>query len=213
MCGRYGMFNLSKDDYSFIKDNKGYVFKPNYNVAPSQRMPVFVLKNDRDLELVEMQWGIRRVVGPDAEKNIINTRSDKAFGRFWGKTVRQKRCLIPANGFYEWKTKGKLKIPYWIHPRKTNVFAFAGIYSEDEDGNKHYSIMTTEPNKEMRNIHSRMPVILTKAEESKWLLEDKETAMSELLRPYHDDGLEIYEVSKDVNNPRNNTAELIARTV
>lgn len=123
MCGRYGLYDISEEDR--IKPNKGYQFKPNYNVAPSQTMPVII--EDSNIQLaVNMEWGIHRRIGPNIEKDIINTRSDKAFERFWGKTVRSSRCLIPANGFFEWRTLGKTKTPFWIHPKKRSYFTFCG---------------------------------------------------------------------------------------
>lgn len=207
MCGRYGIYGDVTDEYR-LKPISGYKFKPNYNVSPSQLMPVVVQKDGyQQLEL--MKWGIHRVVGPDKEKDIINTRSDKALGRFWGKTVREHRCLIPANGFYEWRTNSNGKTPFWIHPKDTGLFSFAGIYSTDNDGNYQYSIMTTEPNREMSKIHSRMPVILDKRDEDSWLQAEDPDAIAGYLHPYHDGRLEIEIVSKDVNNPRNNNPSLI----
>ncbi|MCA9344707.1 SOS response-associated peptidase [Candidatus Saccharibacteria bacterium] len=206
MCGRYGIYGDVTDEYR-LKPISGYKFKPNYNVSPSQIMPV-ILQKDGNKQLEYMQWGIHRVVGPDKEKDIINTRSDKALGRFWGKTIREHRCLIPANGFYEWQTTSKGKTPFWIHPKNAGIFSFAGIYSTDNEGRKQYSIMTTEPNREMSEIHNRMPVILDKQEEDSWLFaEDKDTIV-EFLHPYHDGGLALVQVSTDVNNPRNNNSTL-----
>lgn len=207
MCGRYGVFGTVTDEYR-LKPNSGYNFKPNYNVAPSQVMPVIITSaGSNQLEL--MQWGIHRIIGPDLEKDIINTRSDKAFSRFWGKTVRTHRCLIPANGFYEWKTLKQGKVPYWIFLKTNKMFSFAGIYSETENGARQYSIMTTDPNKEMSQIHNRMPVILRKDEEELWLDAKDDDDISEFLHPYHDGGLEMHQVSKDVNVPRNNYRDLI----
>ncbi len=208
MCGRYGLFGDVTDEYR-LKENTGYKFKPNYNAAPSQSMPIIVEK-DGNKQLTLMQWGIHRVVGPDKEKDIINTRSDKALSRFWGKTVRNYRCLVPANGFFEWKRIGKEKVPYWIHPKdEKGIFTFAGIYHIDDDGKLQYSIMTTEPNKEMSTIHTRMPVILNKNEEDRWLRAVSDKEIADYLHPYHDKGLEIRKVSTEVNNPRNNHKDIL----
>ena len=206
MCGRYGLYDIADKD--IIKENKGYHFKPNYNVAPTQKMPV-ITEGDGKKQIEEMQWGIHRQIGPNVEKDIINTRSDKAFERFWGKTVRSHRCLIPANGFFEWRTAGKVKTPFWIHPTDMSYFTFAGIFSIDAEGTKHYSIMTTTPNKEMSDVHNRMPVILTSEHEKLWLADGDDQLLEELLRPLPDKSLEIVEVSKEVNSPRNNYPELI----
>lgn len=212
MCGRYTL----EDQPALDSKLKGYLEKSkregidfnNYNVAPTQTMPVIV---GEQLEL--MHWGIPRMIGKDKVKEIINTRADKALERFWGKTVRTRRCLVPATGFYEWKTLPDGKHPFFIHPKDQKLFAFAGIWSEwtDKDGKKFnaYSIMTTEPNKEMKDIHNRMPCILHEEDQEAWLLAEDDNDIEKLLRPYEDGGLELFEVSKEVNNVRNNRGELL----
>ena len=178
-------------------------------------MPVITISDDGQRNLEMMKWGIPRFLGKDTIKELINTRADKAFGGFWKKTVSSRRCLIPANGFYEWKGSAGNKTPYFIHPKHEKLFAFAGIWDtwKSEDGHevKVYSIMTTEPNKEMRSIHDRMPVILYPEDEASWLEPSKVTRddIEPLLRPFEDNGLEIYEVSKDVNTVKNNDEHLI----
>lgn len=209
MCGRYGLYDISES--KLLQESKDYIFKPNYNVAPTQSMPV--ITGDGDTQTVKvMQWGITRKLGPDTEKSLFNTRSEKALDRFWGKTVKEHRCLVPANGFYEWKKTKDGKTPFWIHSDGHGIIYFAGIYSLDADGHENYSIMTTTPNGEMSQLHDRMPVILEGDARDVWLQADESETelLSELLRPLPDDSLEIYEVSKDVNYVRNNTGELIA---
>lgn len=208
MCGRYGLYDIS--DSEILKENVGYEFKPNYNAAPTQTMPVISL-NDTQKAVSLMQWGITRKLGPDIEKSIFNTRSEKALDRFWGKTVKSHRCLVPANGFYEWRKTGGAKIPFWIHSKEQPLLYFAGIYDEDAEGNRHYSIMTTTPNKEMASIHDRMPVILADDGQEAWLHADSgETdLLADLLRPLPDHSLDMYEVSTDVNVVRNNNGQLI----
>ncbi len=205
MCGRYGLYDISESE--LLTENKGYSFKPNYNVAPTQSMPVVLNGNTVKI----MQWGINRKLGPNIEKDIFNTRSEKALERFWGKTVRTHRCLIPANGFYEWQKSSTGKIPYWIHSFDHDLIYFAGIYDIDSEGKEHYSIMTTTPNEEMSKLHDRMPVILDNKSQDAWLhvAEQDEDMLEELLRPLPDDSLEIYEVSKTVNYVRNNSGDLI----
>jgi putative SOS response-associated peptidase YedK len=212
MCGRYTLL----DDGSMVRqhyraDNPDYSFEPNYNAAPTQKMPVVTRKGDKN-HAENMKWGIHRQIGPDKEKDIINTRNDKALSRFWAKTVRNYRCLIPATGFYEWKVKDGSKAPYFIRPKHMNIYSFAGIYSEDKDGNHAYSIMTTGPNKEMSSIHNRMPVILQDDDhEEAWLTADEDDVITDLMRPFTDGGLEMWEISKAVNSPRNNSPDLLER--
>ena len=217
MCGRYTL-NANADDVAkrFNLANKAHDIKPNYNVAPTQTMPVITLGDDGKPHAEHMKWGIPRVLGKDIVKELINTRADKAFGGFWRKTVMNHRCLVPATGFYEWKKSKDGKIPFFIHPRDDELFAFAGIWSvwKDLDGKEinTYSIMTTEPNKEMKSVHDRMPVILHKEDEASWIApthDDDRGVIETLLRPYEDNGLEMFEVSRDVNIVRNNYGELL----
>jgi len=131
----------------------------------------------------------------------------------WKRVILKKRALIPANGFYEWRKPQNPKDhkqPFYIHPKSMELFSFAGIYDswKDPEGNelRTYSIITTEPNKEMAPIHNRMPVILYPEEESAWLDPNKDTrdVLESFMHPYEDNGLDIYKVSEDVNTPRNN---------
>jgi putative SOS response-associated peptidase YedK len=213
MCGRY---TLTETDQ--LKKRFGLARVPsnihkNFNVAPTQTMPVIINIDDKP-EVVLMRWGIPRFIGPGKVKDVFNTRSDKAFFS-WKKLTLSQRVLIPASGFYEWKTRAGGKQPFFIHPKGDELFAFAGIWNTWIDDNdvetKTYSIMTTDPNKEMSSIHNRMPVILHQIDESIWLShanDNKQGVLEELLRPY-DDELEAYEVSKDVNVTKNNDKKLV----
>ena len=215
MCGRYSLSDADDIPQRFSASvNKKIELRPNYNAAPSQVMPVITVSDDGQRNLEMMKWGIPRFLGKDTIKELINTRADKAFGGFWKKTVCSRRCLIPANGFYEWKGSAGNKTPYFIHPKQEKLFAFAGIWDtwKSEDGHelKVYSIMTTKPNKEMRSIHNREPVMLHREDEASWIepSNDDQSTLERLLYPYEDNGLEIYEVSRDVNAVRNNNSRL-----
>jgi putative SOS response-associated peptidase YedK len=217
MCGRYTLTKTAEDvekRFKAAKPGKAEI-RPNYNVAPSQIMPVITEDEDGKRTIELMKWGIPRILGKDLVKELINTRSDKAFGSFWRKTVNNRRCLIPATGFYEWRDSKDGKVPFFIHPTDEELYAFAGIWDtwKSEDGHeiRTYSIMTSDPNKEMKAIHKRMPVMLHRADEAAWLepSNDTQETLERLLFPSEDNRLEIYEVSRDVNNPRNNNAELL----
>lgn len=212
MCGRYALYDTESIEKRFrVKVNKQ--IKPNFNVAPTQNMPVIrMINGERKLEL--MHWGIPRMLGKDFVKEIINTRSDKAFGNFWKKQVRTQRVLIPANGFYEWKKTADGKIPYFIELPSEEMYAFAGIWNswKDKDGNEFnsYSIMTSDPNAEMKSVHDRMPVILHKEDEEKWLQDEvSDEDIQAMLWTPEDGYLKMYEVSKDVNSVRNNDEHLL----
>jgi putative SOS response-associated peptidase YedK len=218
MCGRYALYETDRLTDRFVADDMtgGAIVHKNYNVAPEQTMPV-IIKDETGRHLDLMRWGIPRFIGKNVRKELINTRSESAFTPFWRKLVSTRRILVPANGFYEWQRRPEgPKQPYLIRPKAEGLFAFAGIWSiwQDEAGQdwRAYSIMTTEANEEMASIHNRMPVILHEKDESAWLdpAHDNDIeAIGSLLRPYEDDGLDMYEVSRDVNVARNNYDRLI----
>jgi putative SOS response-associated peptidase YedK len=221
MCGRYTLTKSEKLAKRFNVATEHRV-SPSFNAAPSQIMPV-VVENDGGRQLEFALWGIHRefkIGGKNIKKDLINTRSDKAFTGFWSKAVKTRRCLVPATGFFEWDKildNGKIdKQPYYIHPKDLELFAFAGIYElgHDKQGKEivTFSIMTTESNKEMSAIHDRLPIMLHQDDESSWLSpahDNDRSAIEALLRPWEDDGLEMFEIGSDVNNPRNNYPELL----
>jgi putative SOS response-associated peptidase YedK len=213
MCGRYTLYDTDNIDKRFGVTVLKQI-KPNYNVAPTQFMPVIrSVDGKRKLEL--MYWGIPRMLGKDLVKEIINTRSDKAFTPFWKKQVTKQRILIPANGFYEWKKEKGGKTPFLIKLPTNEMYAFAGIWNswKDKDGNEFnaYSIMTSEPNAEMRSVHDRMPVILRREDEDKWLSEEiTDEQIQEMMWTPEDGYLDMFEVSRDVGNVRNNSKDLLA---
>jgi putative SOS response-associated peptidase YedK len=212
MCGRYALYDTDNIDVRFGVTINSPI-KPNYNVAPTQNMPVIRNVNGkRELEL--MHWGIPRMLGKDLVRELINTRSDKAFGSFWKKQVTQHRVLAPANAFYEWRKDKSSKTPFLIERPDADMYAFAGIWNswKDKEGNEFnaYSIMTTEPNAEMKSIHDRMPVILHREDEDIWLKDELlDQDIAELLLTPEDGYLKMFEVSSDVNNVRHNDKRLI----
>lgn len=216
MCGRYSL-NKKPDEIAkrFNLAKVPSEVRPNYNVAPSQVMPVIVANENGEHEIALMKWGIPRILGKDLVKELINTRADKAFGGFWKRTVLNHRCLIPATSFFEWKQSKEGKTPFLIHPKDIDLYSFAGVWSiwKNDDGHEinTYSIMTTEPNKEMKTIHNREPVILHPEDEASWIKPSNDTqdSLEKLLYPFEDNGLEMWEVSRDVNNPRNNDESLL----
>lgn len=181
-------------------------------------MPVIIDDNGKNQVLI-MKWGLVPVWAKDANigYKLINARAESVFDKpMWKGAVLHKRCLVPSSGFYEWKVvDDKTKQPYFIKPKDQNMFAFAGIYSSWKDSEGHelltFSIMTTEPNKEMAKIHNRMPVILRPEDEDTWLRPSSETRsdIEPLLRPLEDGALEMYTVSRDVNSVKNNDEKLI----
>ncbi len=222
MCGRYTLHAQAEEIAErFGVDDILQGYRENYNVAPGQIMPVITEDESGHRHLELMKWGLIPFWAKDPKigYKLINARDDTIFDKpMWRNVVLKKRALIPADGFYEWKKpedpKGR-KQPFYIHPKRENLFAFAGVWEtwKDVEGKeiKTYSIITTDPNKEMRGVHNRMPVILDQKDEASWL-EPSHTSREDVepfLHPYDDNGLDMFEVSSDVNVTRNNEEKLI----
>lgn len=148
-------------------------------------------------------------------KPLINLRDDTLLNKEnFSFYLKNNRCIIPANGFYEWKEENKTKKPYLIFLKNFKIFSFAGIFNVAQiDGEiiKTFAIITTEPNEKIKNIHNRMPVILKKEDENIWLdnnLKDL-NELKKFIKPYPDEEIDLYEVSPLVNNPDNKFEELI----
>jgi putative SOS response-associated peptidase YedK len=220
MCGRYTLYG---DDHLVERFNLAtrptFVSKDNYNVAPRQQLPIVYMDDAKNRVASLMQWGYLPSWAKDIQKERrpINTRSETVFSSpMWRGAIAHQRCLIPAKGFYEWKSvPTKAKQPYYITPKSHELFAFAGLFSIWKDVENHplytFSILTTQPNAEMAPIHDRMPVILMPEQESAWLnpLYREQEQLAPFLEPYKDGLLEVYPVSTEVNSAYNNTKELL----
>lgn len=218
MCGRYTLTVTDglKKRFGTVNALPAEV-KPNYNIAPTQHMPV-VVRHDGKNHFEVMKWGITPVWAldkPGFHLSTINTRAETILEKpMWKRLVTAKRCLVPATGFYEWQKQGSKKQPFYIKLKKRELFAMAGIYDSytDKDTGEviaSYSIITTEPNKIMTPIHNRMPVILDADEEKHWLNETTDAGdLIPLLNPYDDKGMELYEVDSSVGAVKNNSIEL-----
>lgn len=219
MCGRYTItVSLEELLLLFSADQPNVPFHiPRYNVAPMQRVPAILNDGERN-RLGELRWGLVPVWAKDPKigNQMINARSETITEKpaFRGLLTR-KRCVIPADGFYEWKKEGSNKQPYRIVLRSRTVFGFAGLYDTwtGPNGEKisTCTIITTAPNELMADIHDRMPVILQRENEAVWLdreNQDKDFLQS-LLRPYDASDMHAYPVGTAVGNVRNNSPELI----
>jgi putative SOS response-associated peptidase YedK len=176
MCGRFTasfefreiklLFNLQRDLSSFA---------PRYNIAPSQEVPVIV-HNEGVNELKWMKWGLVPNWAPDPSigERMINARAETITEKpSFKRLVQQRHCLIPADGFYEWRREGNGKVPVWIHLKNKEPFAFAGLWDlwRDSEGQTLYTftIITTVANALLRPIHNRMPVIFDRLSAKQWL--------------------------------------------
>jgi putative SOS response-associated peptidase YedK len=219
MCGR---FTLTIDPAELKERFGDYIFPsqfaPRFNIAPSQ--PVLAIPNDAANKAEFLVWGLIPSWAKDLSigSRLINARAETLGEKpsFRG-SFKYKRCLIPADGFYEWKTQPgvKTRIPHFIHMKDRQPFAFAGLWdhwnSPDGSTIKSCTIVTTEPNPLMAGLHNRMPVILKPEDYQQWLDPAPRTpeSLARLLRPFPDDRMAAYPVSTLVNSPANDRAELV----
>lgn len=221
MCGRFTLTaGLSEIKHRFqIGELTAMGHKPRFNIAPTQSVPVVICrKNTR--RLTPMRWGLIPHWARDASvgNRLINARSEGLSEKpAFRHSFRRKRCLVPADSFYEWRQdeSGK-KQPVRILFKEGGLFAFAGLWEEwthPKEGHRVYSftIITTHPNDKIRPIHRRMPVILDRSEENLWLDPGvEEPALLEpLLGPCESGHMRIYPVSPIVNSPKNDQPECI----
>lgn len=218
MCGRYTLTKMRDlaNRYDAYADND-FNLEPNYNVSPSFVMPVITKNSPKRIQFIK--WGLipSWAKDPSIGNKLINARAESILEKpSFKNSFKNKRCLVPATGFYEWKKDENTKIPYYFKPKDDSIFSFAGLYDVwvDAEGKDilSYTIITTEPNEMMKPIHNRMPVILRIEDEDKWLdLNSKYLELIDLLKPSESETLEKYQVSSEVNNPRNNSENLITK--
>jgi putative SOS response-associated peptidase YedK len=175
MCGRYSFapdLKIVNEHYD-ISVNDGDL-TPNYNCAPSQLLPV--ITNDKSIGFNFFRWGLIPFWAKDISigNKFINARSETILEKpSFRNAFRQRRCLVPADAFYEWKQEVKEKIPYRIFLKNQNIFSMAGIWEKCKLPNGEtifsFAIITTQPNTLMTKIHNRMPVILDKKGEDLWI--------------------------------------------
>ncbi len=213
MCGRF-VRRERPEVYAEMFEVESVPVGPSYNVAPTQPVAAVRLAGDRR-ECVALRWGLVPFWAKDPKSSFINARADTVFEKPAFRTaVSKRRCLLLADGYYEWKTHGKTKQPFFFHRRDDRPFAFAGMWDrwKGPDGPvESCAIITTDANELGRAIHDRMPVMLTPKAWSLWLdpeIEDP-AALKELLRPYPSELMDVYPVRPIVNSPKNNGPECI----
>lgn len=221
MCGRSSLTKTEKEiedrfNATFYTDElERYNPLPNYNVAPSHMCPVITNKDPEHLQLY--RWGLV----PHWAKNdkmafqMINARKETLLEKAAFKTaVTQRRCIIPMDGFYEWKKDGKEKIPYRIITTDKAIFSVAGLWerwpNEKSEDLYTFTIITQGANILMESIHDRMPAILTESQEQLWLSDDlSATELMELIEPYPCELMKAYRVSSKIGNVKYNSKDLI----
>ncbi len=214
MCGRYRLSRRKQfvDEY-FDSVSDGCEWTPRYNIAPTQPVPV-VRQNPKEpiRELSLMRWGLIPPWAKDssAAASMINARSETVGTKpAFRDALKSRRCLIPADGFYEWQRVGKTKQPYCFEVGNAQIFAFAGIWDRWKNPSGNWmttcSILTTTPNTVTSAVHDRMPVILDPDSYDLWLdpgMQDA-SAASELLKPFGAQFMRCYPISTRINHVAN----------
>jgi putative SOS response-associated peptidase YedK len=196
--------------------------RPSYNVAPTQ--PVLAIREDgaHKRQLIPLRWGLVPAwsKGPDNRYNMINARAETVHSKpAYRNAFKHRRCLIPAEGFYEWHSGPHGKTPMLIRRQDSQPFTMAGLWErwQGRTGEiiESCTIIVTEANPLVRPIHDRMPVILDAAEHTSWLDPNNSdtAALRNLLQPTAVEQWTLHPVSRQVNNPRNDGPELIAPVV
>jgi putative SOS response-associated peptidase YedK len=217
MCGRYTLSTpAGRLAEEFRLDDAAVEIPPSYNIAPTQQVSA-VLEEDGKRHLEMLRWGLVPSWADDPEigARMINARSETAAEKpSFRSAFRRRRCLIAADGFYEWKRENGGKQPYYFRMQEGRPFAFAGLWESWDKGTdgelRTCAILTTRANSVLDGIHDRMPVILPSESYDAWLDPDADKEeLAGLLIPYPGNDLETYPVSRFVNSPSNNDERCI----
>ena len=217
MCGRYTLTaDAESIQQAFQLEDAAIWAGPRYNIAPTQQVAVITDREPKLLSL--MKWGLvpSWAKDPKIGSRMINARSETAAQKPSFRTAfKRRRCLIPANGYYEWKREGKQKTPIYIQHAERDIFAFAGLWENwktpDGDWLQTCTILTTEANQRIREVHHRMTVIIEPDDYELWLA-PRELHPGEwqpLMLGPRDEQLRYHAVSREVNYVRNDHPALI----
>ena len=220
MCGRFTLTSTKRD----LTDNLGieslhfdFNWQPNYNVAPTQEIPVLIYQNRRVIR--GMFWGLIPYWSNNMKigNRMINAREETLTEKpAYASLVRSQRCIVIANGYYEWMQTRHGKKPYYIHDSKNDILLFAGLWDRWKNVKKQYrmtcTIITTEASEQLKHIHSRMPLILEKERINEWInCNNSENTILQLLQT-NTVALNYHPISTFVNNSSNNSKKCIGNT-
>jgi putative SOS response-associated peptidase YedK len=216
MCGRYTLRTpVDPLVETFEIDEYPSSLIPNYNIAPTQEVAA-VVEEDEKRKLEMFHWGLipSWAKDPAIGNKMINARAETVSEKpSFRKAFKVRRCLILADGFYEWQKTDDGKQPYHIKMQDDSPFAFAGLWETWKNGKEVRSatIITTDANDLMKEIHHRMPVILHPEDYAMWLDPDfdEKEPLTTLLKPYPADAMQAYAVSRRVNKPSNNEPSIL----
>jgi putative SOS response-associated peptidase YedK len=212
MCGRFVRTATAKEIADLFQLTEVPAVEPRYNVAPSQEvLAVRQTPEHRDRQLVALRWGLipHWADDPKIGYRMINARAETAAEKpAFRSAFRARRCLVAANGFYEWAKRDGGKQPFYIGLKDGAPFAFAGLWEhwESPEGKtlETCTILTTDANEVVRPVHDRMPVIIGPKDFDRWLDPDQKdpAKVQGLLRPYPAEAMLAYPVSRLVNDPK-----------
>ena len=218
MCGRFTLtIDLAALVARFCVPPAAANYNPRFNIAPSQ--PVIVVGDDGHRYLKPMRWGLipSWAKDPAIGNRLINARVETLAEKpSFRAALQQRRCLIPADGFYEWQRLGNVKQPVRIRLKSREPFGFAGLWkqwtSPAHEEVLSCTIITTAANELIQPVHNRMPVILNPADEQTWLdpRNSDPALLLPLLKPYPSELLEFYTVSRAVNSPLHDSPDCMA---
>ena len=212
MCGRF--VNLNKIDklnkIFEINESENVENGISYNIAPSQS--TIIITNSKFFKIESAHWGIKFFdKRQNQEKNIINSRLETIQKKILFKeSFEKRRCVIPANGYYEWSVKDNIKIPYFINIPDKEMIYFAGIwkyFNFKKSSMKVFSIITKPANNLLKEIHDRMPVTLSAEESKDYLDHNNSNYLTNNVQSILEEYFEFFKISKFVNNPINNSSE------
>ena len=215
MCGRFAFYSPTEATAALFGASGSLDIEPRYNVAPTQYVAsIRNAEGDDARELALLRWGLVPFWAKDPAigSRMINARAETVAEKpAFRAAFRRRRCLVLADGFYEWHKEGQAKIPYFISLANEQPFAFAGLWErwqgkESDDEIESTTLITANANEFMSSLHHRMPVILEADTAERWLAGDDEVIDSAV---EHTPRLRAWPVRRNVNNPRNEGADLI----
>lgn len=218
MCGRYFLHATADKLTRLFGEMSMPLLEPRYNIAPTQAVPIVRQGATGRREMVLVRWGLIPgwSKGPDSRYSMINARVETVAQKpAYRNAFRYRRCLIPADGFYEWRAAAGAKQPYVLRPRDGQPLALAGLWEhwQDADGNELESctILVGAANAQVGRIHDRMPVVVSPDSFDLWLdiHSQKPQPLETLLAAQRPPDLEIYPVSRAVNSPKTDSARLL----
>lgn len=216
MCSRYSLTSPPEAVRATFGYRNQAEFPPRYNIAPTQ--PVAIVRNSHagEREMALVRWGLIPSWAKEPAKfTMINARSETAHEKAsFRAAMRHRRCIVPADAFYEWTGNPGAKQPHMISLKSGEIMGFAGLWEHwlGADGSEieTMAILTTAANADMSSIHDRMPVILEKEDFAEWLdcKSGSSVGLDRLLKPHADGELDFMAISRELNNPRNDRPDV-----